>query len=167
MKQLTAAFVALFFACSVSLGAESKPADVDAQIARFLNSIEFGVVMKQALAQSIREGNPNDPALGPLEKLPVERVSAIAAPLLKSGISLEDARKLAEFYASATMQAVIRSQNANGVDAPVVVTPAQKAEYDEFMTTTSGKAAVRMMEDTQKPAFQEQFLEKLGDELAK
>jgi hypothetical protein len=167
MKRFAAAVVACLMMCSATMAADKDAEELDAQITRFLVAIDFGKMMKGAILGGIPEGDRGDPTVRALTQLPEQRYAAAAASIFRSEVSLENARKIAQFYTSETMRKVHASQNAKGVDAAVVVTPAEYAEYQAFMKTEPGRAAVRIAESFGEPQFQEKFLAALDKEISK
>jgi len=167
MKRFAAVAMALLMMCSATMAADKEADELDAQITQFLMAVEFGKLMKSAIVSGITEENRGDPPARALMQLPEQRYAAVAARLFHSEVSLENARKMAQFYTSATMRKVLASQNANGVDAPVVVTPAEYAEYEAFMKTEPGRVATRIAESFAQPQFQEKFLAALDKEVSK
>jgi hypothetical protein len=167
MKRLAAVVITFFMACSAAVGADKQADELDTQLTRFLMAVDFGKIMKDAILSGIAEEDRSDPTARALMRLPEQRYAAVAASLFRSEVSLEGAQKIAQFYTSETMRKVLASQNAKGADTPVVVTPAEYAEYEAFMKTEHGRAAVRMAESFTQPQFQEKFLAALDREISK
>lgn len=167
MKRFAAVAMAFLMACSSAMAADKSAEELDAQITQFLVAVGFGKEMKDAIVNGIPEADRRDPTARALMQLPEQRYAAAAAPLFRKEVSLESARKIVQFYTSETMKKVQASQDAKGADAPVVVTPAEFAEYEAFMKTEPGRAAVRIAESFSQPQFQEKFLAALDRELSK
>ena len=167
MKRLAAVAMTLLMVCSAAFAADKEAEELDAQLTRFLTTLEFGKVMKSAILGGVPEADRGDPTVRALMQLPEQRYAAVAAPLFRKEVSLEGARKIVQFYTSETMRKVLASQNAKGVDASIVVTPAEYAEYEAFMKTEPGRAAVRIGESFGQAPFQEKFLAALDKEISK
>jgi hypothetical protein len=167
MKRFAAVAMTLLMACSVAMAADKEAEELDAQITRFLMAVDFGKVMKEAILSGIAEKDRGDPTVRALMQLPEERYAAVAAHLFRKEVSLDSARKIAQFYTSDTMRNILAKQLANGVDVPVVATPAEYAEYEAFMKTVPGRTAVRIAESFTQSQFQDKFLAALDKEVSK
>lgn len=171
MKRFAAMAVAFLMVCSAAWAADKDAKEdasqVEAEITRFLTAIEFGPMMKGALLNGIPEADRGDPTVRKLVQLPEQRYTAVAASLFRTEVSLENARKMVQFYTSGTMKKVMASQNAQGADSAVVVSPAEYKEYEAFMKSEAGRAAVRIAESFTEPQFQEKFLTALDKEISK
>jgi len=166
MKRFIAVALACLLACSAAMAADPDTEELDAQITQFLMTMNFGKLMKDAVVASLKDDKRGGATARALMQLPEQRYAAVAAPLFRSEVSLEGARKMVQFYTSETMNRVRAAQDRNGdKDTPVGVTPAEYAEYEAFMKSEPGRAAFRIGEAISQSAFQDKYLAALEEEM--
>jgi hypothetical protein len=146
--------------------ADTAKAGRDADMKRFLTAIDFAGTLKKGL-ETLSAEERADPMVKAITSLPDERILSAAAPILSVQVTAEQAKEMADFYSSEFMQKVGLQVSANleKPDQAYVVTPAQKAEYDAFMASDTGKAVIHIVQQIQAADFQEKFGAALDKEL--
>lgn len=166
MKRVGFGLLALFLLCSALSMAKDAASAHDADLNQVLSAIDFGAEVKASLREAIPEEElRKDKGLQAVLKLADDRYIVAAVPLLKSVVTAPEARQMAQFYQSETMRSIYRQQKANGnPQINANITPAQKAEFDAFMTGDGGRAVMRMMERMATPDFLEKLIGTLEKE---
>ena len=143
MKRTIALFsmVFLVLTCEAAeLGAKEK------DIARILQSMHFAEVMRNALQVGI-DRNPQSPDAARFRKLIAmtdNQIVAAAVPALFGVYTAEEARQVADFWASDTIAAMTKLQIA-GDPAPLEkLTSQQRDEFIRFSRSAGGAASQRM-----------------------
>jgi hypothetical protein len=137
--------VALLLLPSIGF-AQSKPSTEDADIARFLTATKFVSFMKQGVRDS-GNGHAHPSAIvSKVMKLPDDRVIAAVTPIFHKELSPEEAKEVADFYASSTGQAVVTQEYANvgKLKPPLALTSAQREQIIRFAMSPGGEAASRL-----------------------
>ena len=143
MKRITALFsmVFLVLACQAAeLGAKER------DLARILQSMHFADLMRSVLQLGV-DRNPQSPDAARLPNVIAmsdNQIISAAVPPLFDVFTPEEARQVADFWASDTIAAMTKLQIA-GDPAPLEkLTPQQREDFMRFTRSAGGAASQRM-----------------------
>lgn len=156
--------IAIVFSILISISADAfaadnaRSAELDNEIARFLTALEFGQDAKVTYAEAASRGDIDAKTAKAIAMISEKRFAELAVPAIRSLVSLEEAKEMANFYSSAEMRAMLAEQKRSGRDAPVATDRKQAEAVLAFMRSKAGQAAVRL----QKAMLEPEFLAALG-----
>ena len=118
----------------------------DQDIERYLSAVQFSASFKHGILTEVkRQGRSNDEIDRILALSDNQLISAVT-PIFREHVSPQEAKEIADFYASNTGLAITRQQVANigNPDPPIRLTAAQHAAYRKFEHSAGGRAISRL-----------------------
>lgn len=139
------------------LGAVAAPADDavehDRQIKRYLEVIRLTETLRGTFQTGIERGGPDSQSLRDVVAMSDDEIIAAVTPTYRDLLTLEEARLIADFFASETAAVLTRLQIAGEPNPLNKLTRAQQDEYIRFAESAGGTASARLFNLTREQEF--------------